>query len=127
MRMNLSKLWYLLSSVRPWINDQIVSDVPDELAICEFDCRESECSSSKWESCQRRVSKNTALLGHIVRQPERTDGGGDQSSHVFQRRRASSAAKSVASSQGGPDVWTVQGQTRLSLRKEMYVLKGVGA
>jgi len=73
MRMNLSQLRNSLSGVGHWMKDYIVSDVPDDVAVCEFDCRESECSSSKWESCQRRVSNNVVGLGHFVMQPKRPD------------------------------------------------------
>ncbi len=56
MPMNLTTLRNALSDFGHLVNDQIVSEVPEDLAICEFDCRESQCSSSKWVSCERRIS-----------------------------------------------------------------------
>ena len=36
---------------------QWVAEVPDDLAICEFECRKSECSFDGWANCVRRISK----------------------------------------------------------------------
>lgn len=29
--------------------------VPDEIAICEFDCPKTDCSHAEWKDCKRRV------------------------------------------------------------------------
>ncbi len=34
----------------------LVQSVPEELAVCEFDCSAVECSQKKWENCPRRLS-----------------------------------------------------------------------
>ena len=40
-----------------WLKDQWVAEVPDDLAICEFECRESECSFDGWANCVRRLAQ----------------------------------------------------------------------
>ena len=37
------------------IKNQIVQDVPEDLALCEFACRKSHCTMGDWETCDRRV------------------------------------------------------------------------
>lgn len=44
-----------------WIKEQIVEDVPDELARCEFGCRKSECRMGEWATCERRIEAAQAL------------------------------------------------------------------
>ena len=43
----ISRLWKQFSAM-------IVQEVPDELAECEFCCREPDCRMGHWESCERR-------------------------------------------------------------------------
>ena len=31
-----------------------VAEVPEEIAVCEFDCRKTECLSGNWYQCERR-------------------------------------------------------------------------
>ncbi|NNJ94522.1 MAG: hypothetical protein HKP57_07250 [Halobacteria archaeon] len=31
--------------------------VPDEIAVCEFDCRRTECLHGDWAKCERRLGK----------------------------------------------------------------------
>jgi hypothetical protein len=38
-----------------WLCDQIIQDVPDEMARCEFQCSKLACSQGEWESCARRL------------------------------------------------------------------------
>ncbi len=40
-----------------WLKAQWVAEVPDDLAICEFECRETECSFDGWANCWRRISE----------------------------------------------------------------------
>jgi hypothetical protein len=35
---------------------QLVQDVPQEDALCEFDCRKRQCLAGEWESCPRRLN-----------------------------------------------------------------------
>ncbi len=56
MRGKLSKqnqrLHGLLKSVAAWF----VATVPASDAVCEFDCPETTCSRSKWQTCQNRTN-----------------------------------------------------------------------
>jgi hypothetical protein len=39
-----------------WLKGQIVSDVPPEDALCEFDCRKRNCQFGDWSNCANRLS-----------------------------------------------------------------------
>jgi hypothetical protein len=39
------KLWQ-------WIKNEIVQDVPAELAVCEFECQRTHCTVSHWRACE---------------------------------------------------------------------------
>lgn len=41
---------------------QIVDDAPEDLAICEFDCRREQCTWNEWETCERRIRKAAGEL-----------------------------------------------------------------
>jgi len=41
---------------------QIVDDVPEGDALCEFDCRKEQCRLSEWEQCDRRIRKGSGEL-----------------------------------------------------------------
>ena len=43
--------------LRNWVTDQIIQDVPGNIEACEFDCRKSQCTLGKWETCDRRLHK----------------------------------------------------------------------
>ena len=62
MPMNFSNLRISLSKLGHWAKEQIVAEVPDDLAVCEFDCRKSQCSWDEWVSCERRISKAAGEL-----------------------------------------------------------------
>ncbi len=42
-------LWCRLKSL-------LIADVPEDIAICEFDCRKSQCTYGEWATCQRRIN-----------------------------------------------------------------------
>jgi len=48
-----------LDSVFAWLHRQ-VEPVPPHLAVCEFDCRRSQCRHRDWEVCTR-VHPDTRL------------------------------------------------------------------
>jgi hypothetical protein len=35
--------------------NQLIQDVPEAIAVCEFDCRETDCTVERWASCERRL------------------------------------------------------------------------
>jgi len=45
----------VLGTARRWLKAQIVRDVPEDIALCEFDCRKGQCLFGEWESCERRL------------------------------------------------------------------------
>lgn len=46
---SLTRLW-------TWVKNQWVQEVPQASALCEFDCRKSQCLEGEWVSCERRLS-----------------------------------------------------------------------
>jgi hypothetical protein len=40
----------------------IVGDVPDDISLCEFDCRKGQCTLGEWAACDRRISKASGEL-----------------------------------------------------------------
>ena len=39
-----------------WIKNQIVQDVPEEVALCEFECHKQQCTEREWQTCARRIA-----------------------------------------------------------------------
>jgi hypothetical protein len=39
-----------------WVLCQIVKDVPEGDALCEFDCRKGQCTQAEWVTCERRLN-----------------------------------------------------------------------
>ena len=35
--------------------EQLIQDVPESIAVCEFDCRRNDCTAEEWVSCERRL------------------------------------------------------------------------
>ena len=68
MPMNLVQLRFCLSRLGHWVQEQVVAEVPFDLARCEFDCRQTACSSEEWTTCQRRISKAAGELMPFARQ-----------------------------------------------------------
>jgi hypothetical protein len=46
-------------------------DVPDDLAVCEFDCHRSQCTWGEWASCDRRI-KGRGELSPVRKEPRTT-------------------------------------------------------
>ena len=38
-----------------WVIDQIIQDIPEDCAVCEFDCRKTQCTQDQWMLCSRRL------------------------------------------------------------------------
>ena len=45
-----------------WIAGQIIQDVPDDIALCEFDCRKVQCGVEECETCPRRLKRGAGEL-----------------------------------------------------------------
>jgi hypothetical protein len=52
----------LLQNVWNWVSGQIIGEVPEEDALCEFDCRRLQCAEGEWESCERRLHRAAGEL-----------------------------------------------------------------
>jgi hypothetical protein len=63
---------HLSSSLRGFfqlVQNQIIQDVPEDIAICEFDCRTGQCTQSQWESCERRLNRAEGELMPSPKEP----------------------------------------------------------
>jgi len=40
-----------------WIRSQFIGDVPEDVSLCEFDCRKVQCTQGDWEACERRLNR----------------------------------------------------------------------
>ena len=58
---SLIRLWQ-------WVKDQIVREVPEDLVLCEYDCRKEQCNMGEWETCDRRQHDGAGEL-----MPRRSD------------------------------------------------------
>ena len=56
--------------------NQLIQDVPDAVALCEFDCR-GQCASGEWVHCERRLQRAAGELmpgdDKSLRQPAFSD------------------------------------------------------
>jgi hypothetical protein len=57
---SLTRLWQ-------WFKDQWISEVPEDLAPCEFDCHKAQCFEGEWDTCQRRLAHASGGLASIQR------------------------------------------------------------
>ena len=44
------------------LKGEIVQDVPEEDATCEFDCRKEQCTEGEWATCERRINRAAGEL-----------------------------------------------------------------
>ncbi len=49
----------------------MICKVPDEIAVCEFDCRINDCKLDQWKNCRRRIAyvEGLSLITYSARQP----------------------------------------------------------
>jgi hypothetical protein len=49
---------------RVWkfLKKQIVQDIPEEDAACEFDCHVNECTMGEWLTCEHRLRVSVRIL-----------------------------------------------------------------
>jgi hypothetical protein len=45
---------FMFSAFLQWLL-KFVPEVPEEIAVCEFDCRKTECLMGHWAQCERRL------------------------------------------------------------------------
>lgn len=58
------RLWNLI--FKGWI-----AEVPDDIACCEFNCRELNCDQGKWETCENRLRYIARLEEYRTRAAKR--------------------------------------------------------
>jgi len=54
---NLKQMFASLRPIWQRFRKQWVEEVPEDIAICEFDCRKGQCLYDEWATCERRISK----------------------------------------------------------------------
>jgi len=52
----------LFQNIWKWVSGQIIGEVPEEDALCEFDCPRLQCSEGEWETCERRLDRAAGEL-----------------------------------------------------------------
>lgn len=53
--------------VRRWLHGQVVKEVPEDIAVCEFDCRKGQCRMGEWSTCERRHRIQQAIRDDRVK------------------------------------------------------------
>ena len=60
-----------------WLKREWIENVPEDIALCEFDCHKGQCTYGEWASCERRISMTQNLSsGDKARRGRRGQGGG---------------------------------------------------
>jgi len=57
-----------LQNIWDWVREQFAGWVPEDDALCEFDCRKPQCREGEWEICTRRLQRAAGEL-MPVKQP----------------------------------------------------------
>ncbi len=52
----------LLRNILDWLREQFVGWVPEDDALCEFDCRKPQCREGEWANCTRRLQRAAGEL-----------------------------------------------------------------
>jgi hypothetical protein len=64
----------LLQRIWDWVAGQFVREIPEDVAVCEFDCRKPQCHEGEWASCMRRLQR---APGALMPAKEPTPGAAD--------------------------------------------------
>jgi hypothetical protein len=67
---HLSRKRTLLAGLLRWITDGLVADVPSGDAMCEFDCRKTQCTRGEWATCSRRLAQASGELSPTTEDDE---------------------------------------------------------
>jgi len=51
-----------MPSLWQWIKSQIVQEIPEDIALCEFDCYKLQCTEKEWLTCPRRIARAAGEL-----------------------------------------------------------------
>jgi len=69
MPRNFKQVLGSLRTIWQRLKRQWVDEVPEDIAICEFDCRKNQCLYDEWATCERRTSK---AAGELMPPPPHT-------------------------------------------------------
>ena len=45
-------------------SNKVIQDVPDDIQLCEFECRKLQCAMGDWEKCERRLRSLAQIQKH---------------------------------------------------------------
>jgi hypothetical protein len=45
-----------------WLQEGVIQNVPEEDALCAFDCHKVQCFLGEWQTCDRRLHKASGVL-----------------------------------------------------------------
>lgn len=60
----------MFGKLRNWVKIS-VAKVPDDIAVCEFECRTNECRLLDWAHCERRLRAVELLKREQEQEKER--------------------------------------------------------
>jgi len=56
MSESMTKRTGAIAKVKHWLTGQLASEVPLDIALCEYGCRKPQCLQEDWEHCERRLA-----------------------------------------------------------------------
>jgi hypothetical protein len=74
-RSPLKRLWRT-------ITEQVIQDVPGEIALCAMDCDKDQCTREEWEVCDRRHTRAAGELMPEAGEPPSVSAGAPPPSGV---------------------------------------------
>jgi hypothetical protein len=45
-----------------WFSGHLLGEVPDDIALCAFDCKRAPGPEEEWATCERRINRAAAEL-----------------------------------------------------------------
>jgi hypothetical protein len=100
-----------------WLRSQIVQVVPQHMAVCEFECQETTCTSANWQECRRRREMTPGGAD-----PRRRSG--DDSGLTLGDRRAQATLEALESQLDPAGAWSEAGKRSGAHRGIPRVFKG---
>ena len=58
----------MFGAFQRWLS-KLISEVPEEISACEFDCRNTECRLGNWSQCERRQQAMSRTCEKWLRSP----------------------------------------------------------
>jgi hypothetical protein len=65
----------MIRNLWTWLQGQMVQDVPETLAVCEFDCYRPACWRAEWERCAYRRWAQAIGVAQPAPRPPRPGSG----------------------------------------------------